>query len=222
MPLHDLGRALVPLGTEQVEADGLEVELFAEALEREVLAVLQVFSQGLTVDLGAGLLLQHEDVEAVIRRTLLRKGRKPGLADVALDAVADAAQGEDRLRRVPWDVGRQEVAAALEVVVRDVGDVRVDDHDSQEALALVEDLHAQCGGDLGHARIEDGSRGNLVATEGKLDVHGRVEGGKQVGDDVELRDTLRDDLVVHGTPAALGEDTVDGLGHVTCLSRGIC
>ena len=219
VPLHDLGGALVPLGTEQVEADGLEVELFAEALEREVLAVLQVFSESLAVDHGAGLLLENEDVEAVIRRTLLREGRQPGLADGSLDAVADAAQGQNRLRRVPRDVGRQEVAPAREAVVVDVRNVRVDHHHGQEALALVEDLHTQGGRDLGHARVEDGSRRDLVAPEGKLDVHGGLERGKKIRDNVELRDTLRDDLVVHGTPAALGEEAVNGLGHVACIHR---
>lgn len=215
MPLHDLGRALVPLGTEQVEADGVEVELFAEALEREVLAVLEMLLECLRLDLLPGLLLENKDVKAVVRRTLLREGRQPGLADVALDAVADAAQRQNRLGRVPRDVGCQEVAPALEVVVRHVGNVRVDHHDSEQTLALVEDLHAKRGRDFGHAGVEDGARRHLVAPEGKLDVHGRVEGGQEVGDNVELLDTLGDDLVVHGTPAALGEETVDGLGHVT-------
>jgi len=106
------------------------------------------------------------------------------------------------------------VQATAEGVGLDLGHVGVDNDNGEEALALVEDLHAQGRRVLGHGAVEDGARLDLVAAELELDVHDGLKFWQQVRHNVELLDTLHNDLAVHGTPLAVSQVAVDGLVHV--------
>lgn len=73
--LHDAGGALVPDGAEEVEADGAQAELVAEALEAEAVARAVQLTQLRDVEGRAvARLLEQEYRQPVVGGALLREG----------------------------------------------------------------------------------------------------------------------------------------------------
>lgn len=210
---HDGGRVLVPHGPEQAEAKGREAKLVTHRLEGESVACsVQLLQRG-DVDLVAGALLEQVDAQPVIRGALLRKGGHPGDGQLVLGD--DFAQRERRVGGAEGDVGSQVVASLGEAVAFNVRDVRVHNDDGDQALALVEDLNAQARRILADLAVDNVARGNLGLAKVKLHVGGWFQLGQNVGNNVELLDSLGDEAVIVRTPFLLGEGTVDRLVHIT-------
>lgn len=210
--LHDGCSVLVPYGPEQVEAEGGEAELVAEGLEGEAVALgVELLELGY-VDTLAGLLLEEIDAQTVVGGTFLGEGGQPGHGELVLGLYP--AQGQRSVCGAERNVGSQVVAALGEGVPLRVGNIRVNDDDGDQTLALVKDLHAQPGSVLADEAVDDLSRGDFELAEVELDVGSGLELGEDVGDDVELLDSLGDEAVVVGAPLLFGVVAVDGLVHV--------
>ena len=181
--LHDAGGALVPDGAEEVEADGAQAELVAEALEAEPVARAVQLAQLRDVEGRAvARLLEQEYRQPVVRRTLLGEGRQPGHGELGF--LVDAAERERGLGGGDGHVDGEVVAAAVERIGFEIGHIGIHDDDGDKALAWVEALDAQTRGHLGDAGIENLAGLDLDAAEVQLYVHDRVELGQHIGDNV--------------------------------------
>lgn len=210
--LHHRCRVLVPYGSEDVEAEGGEAELVAEGLEGEAVALgVELLELG-HVNTLTGLLLEEVDAQTVVGGALLGESGQPGHGELVLGLYP--AQGQRSVCRAERNVGSQVMAALGEGIPLRVGNIRVNDDDGDQTLSLVKDLHAQPGGVLADEAVDDLARGDLELAEVELDVGGWLELGEDVGDDVELLDSLGDEAVVVGAPLLFGVVAVDGLVHV--------
>ncbi|KAI6747747.1 hypothetical protein HG531_008289 [Fusarium graminearum] len=142
---HDSRSILVPDASEHVEAKGRCVELVAERLEGEAVAVAVEFLELGDVDLLTGLLLEEVDAETV--------------GELILSFYP--AQGQRSVVGAEGNVGCKEVAALVKGVRVRVGHIRVENDNGNETLALVKDLHAQTGSLFADDTVDDLTGGNL-------------------------------------------------------------
>ena len=212
---HDRRGVLIPNGTEQVETHGRKAKLVTEALQTKSAALGALVIEApqlLSIEGLSGLLLEDENGKTVVRRALVRESREPGYSELLRGL--DPAKGDGARVRRERHIDGHEVAPLSEAVGVEVGDVSIDNDNGDEALALVEDLHAQARRELADEAVDEGADGDLDTAEEELDVGDGVEFGEEVGDDVELREALEDDFAVVGAPFLVGEVAVDGFVHV--------
>lgn len=107
------------------------------------------------------------------------------------------------------------MAAVVEIIGRQIRDIRIDDHHAHQSFALVERLHTEPGRNLADPGIDKVAGVDFASAEAEVDFGGGVEVGKHVGDDVHLGDTLHEDETSVFAPLAVGEVAVDGAVHVT-------
>lgn len=107
------------------------------------------------------------------------------------------------------------MAAVLEAIGLRVRDIGVHDHDADQSGSFVEDLYVESRGLLADAGFCERAGLDVVPAEGEGYFSDHVDVGKDVRDNVHLRNALLLDFAPVGAPLLVGEMAVDGAVHVT-------
>lgn len=211
--LHDASSALIVLTSEQVYTDRLQPVSVSETPENEAVA-LRLLLQCLGVQELALLLLEDKYGHAVVWGALLSVGREPGKDD--LRVCGKLVERHVSRGRRNLDVASQEVAAVVETILGDVGNIGVDDSNRDVSLALVVSLDVESGRNLADTRVDEFTRLDSAVAKGEIDRDGGVDGGENIGSDIHLGDALNEEVALVLAPFLVGQKAVDGLVHVAC------
>ena len=103
----------------------------------------------------------------------------------------------------------------IEVVVLDVGDIRVNNCNSDQLFTTLEHLHIEFRRACAKLRFDEFTGLDLSLAEVQLCFDDGVAVRQDIGNDLHLGDTLDLNLAAVFTPFAVCQKAVDGLGHVT-------